>query len=620
MKYSFTTWTSVIHRFLLLWLALISTRLFFWGLNASYFDLEAMDFMYTIPFDLSTIALYCLPIVFIHFFPLNKRYDFIKNRVVSIIFYLILIIFICLNMWDTAYFSFSQRRTSFDVFLFLIQSPDNGLLRYFIIDYFWISLAALALITLFIFLDVYLAKKRKEIDTPLKNQFLHLILASAVFFVIARWSFGPKPLGVLDANKYTLSENVPFILNTAFVTLKTIQSEQFPSTSLIDIKESKAYFNPIKSVVQTKQTNTNKNVVFIILESFGDKMIHQTINGVKLTPFTDSLLDQSCYFKNGIANGKQSIEAMPAIFASIPNLMATPYILSSFCNNKLNALPSILKTKGYSSAFFHGAKNGSMRFDSFSKKLGFDTYFGLNEYPNQSHYDGLWGIPDGYFNPWALSKINQMKQPFLASLFTMSSHHPFDIPKAYGSEISSKLTKEQLSFYYADESLRDFFDKARNMAWYQNTLFVICADHIPQQFNGGVKSIVDYFHIPIAFYTPDHSIIPEINTSYFQHIDIEPYVLNYLGIETNYYAFGNDVLTSEAICYSNGNYYILTNDSEIMFNEAANKIVVKDKSSKQSKIYENKSFTLRNKLLLLRLKSIISRYRNDLMHNKTSVH
>ena len=94
MKNSFSNWTSVIHRFLLLWLVLISTRLIFWGLNASYFDLKAMDFIYTIPFDLSTIALYSLPLVFIHFFPLNKRYDFIKYRVVSIIFYMILIILI----------------------------------------------------------------------------------------------------------------------------------------------------------------------------------------------------------------------------------------------------------------------------------------------------------------------------------------------------------------------------------------------------------------------------------------------------------------------------------------------------------------------------------------------
>ena len=619
MKNSFSNWTSIIHRFLLLWLALISTRLIFWGLNASYFDLEAIDFMYTIPFDLSTIALYCLPLLLIHFFPLNKRYAFIKKRVASIIFYVILISIIFLNMWDSAYFSFSQRRTSFDVFLFLIQSPDNGLFRYFLVDYFWISLAALALITLFIFLDLYLSKKIKEIETPIKFQFLHLIMASAVFFVIGRWSFGPKPLGVLDANKYTHSENVPFILNTAFVTLKTIQSEQFPSSSLIDLKESYAYFNPIKSVQQTKQNSTSKNVVFIILESFGDKMIHQTINGIKLTPFTDSLLNQSCYFKNGIANGKQSIEAIPAIFASIPNLMATPYILSSFCNNKLNGLPSILKTKGYTSAFFHGAKNGSMRFDSFSKKLGFDTYFGMNEYPIRSHYDGLWGIPDGYFNPWALSKINKMKEPFLASIFTISSHHPYKIPIKLENKISKNLTKEQQSFYYADQSLRRFFKQAQKFPWFKNTIFVICADHTPQQLDGKSATNFEKFNIPIAFFTPDKSILPEKNLAYFQQIDILPYLLKQLGITTKYYAFGNDSHQSGGLVYLNGNYLFLENQGELIFNEIEKTATYIDKTKGKRILFENKTLTLRDKQLLLLVKSVIERYRNDLRNNKTSV-
>jgi hypothetical protein len=151
-------------------------------------------------------------------------------------------------MWDVAYFSYSQRLTTFDTFSFLIQSPDKGLIHYFILDYWWISMASILLITAFILLDKRLAKNQKKPILPLKFQLLHLIFGSLLFFSIGRWSFGPKPLGVLDANIYTNAENVPFVLNTAFVTLKTIQSEQLPNKSLISLEESKKYFNPIKEV------------------------------------------------------------------------------------------------------------------------------------------------------------------------------------------------------------------------------------------------------------------------------------------------------------------------------------------------------------------------------------
>ncbi len=617
MNKSINHWTPITIRFLIVWGALICTKLLFLACNFSYLNIRSYDFIYAIPFDLSTIALYSLPFLFFHFLPINKSLQRIKESLVNFLFYLTITTIILLNMWDVAYFSYSQRLTTFDTFSFLIQSPDKGLIDNFLLDYWWISLVSILLITACILLDKRLAKNQKKLIIPLKFQLLHLTYGSLLFFSIGRWSFSPKPLGVLDANKFTSAENVPFILNTAFVTLKTIQSEQLPNKPLISLEESKKYFNPIKYISPSSKKEIKKNVVIIILESFGDKMIHQTINGIRITPFTDSLLSQSCYYENGIANGKQSIEALPAIFASMPHLMNTPYILSSFCNNKLNALPSILKSNGYSTAFFHGAKNGSMRFDSFSKKLGFERYYGKDEYPNKKHDNGFWGISDGYFNPWTVQEISKIKQPFFVSLFTISSHHPYKIPKIYSKKISDNLSKEQLSFLYADESLRDFFNEAQKQSWYKNTLFVICADHIPQQLDKYSETIFDKFHIPIAFFTPDKSIPIEKRSSYFQQIDIEPYILNYLAISTTYYAFGNDTTHPESLLYLNGNYNLLSKDLEIIFNESTNEAIFIDKIINKRIRFKNNSLTLKYRGMLYRLKSMIERYRNDLQRNQT---
>ncbi len=617
MNTSMHHWTPITIRFLMTWGAIISTKLLFLAANFSFLSISAHDFIYAIPFDLSTIALYSLPHLFFYLLPVNKSLQQIKEALASFLFYLTITIIILLNMWDVAYFQFSQRLSTFDTFSFLIQSPDKGLINYFLLDFWWISLTTILIITSFIILDLRLGKKPVKQYVPIKYQLLHFAIGSLLFFSIGRWSFGPKPLGVLDANNYTSAKNVPFLLNTAFVTLKTIQLEKLPDKPLISLEESKKYFNPIKEISSSSKKEIKKNVVIIILESFGDKMIHQTINGIKITPFTDSLLGQSCYYENGISNGKQSIEALPAIFASIPHLMNTPYILSSFCNNKLNALPSILKSHGYSTAFFHGAKNGSMRFDSFSKKLGFDCYYGKDEYPNKSHDNGYWGISDGYFNPWTVQEISKIKQPFFVSLFTISSHHPYQIPKSYSKEISNALSKEQLSFHYADESLRNFFSKAQKEPWYKNTLFVICADHIPQQLDKSSKTIFDKFHIPIAFFTPDKSIPIEKKSSYFQQIDIEPYILNYLTINTKYYAFGNDPANSESLLYLNGSFYLLSKDIEIIFTESTNEAIFIDKITNKRIRSENKSLTLKYRGMLYRLKSMIERYRNDLRRNQT---
>lgn len=618
MHNSFSIWSKIGLRFFLVWCALQVTRILFLIYNASFLNVAAADFIFTLPFDCCTIALYFLPYVFIYFFPVNSRYTPIKEQIGSSLFYLILVFLIIINMWDVAYFPFSQRRTTFDSFLFLIQSPDKGLIKFFILDFWWLSLYTLLLSISLIYVDYRWHKNKKNKDVSIKYQLLHFVLAALVFFTMGRWSFGLKPLGVLDANNYVVSENVPFILNTAFVTLKTIQVEKLPTTKLIDLETSKKYFNPIKKTVAKKTTHSTKNVVFIILESFGDKMLKQTVNGIKLTAFTDSLLNQSYYFENGIANGQQSIESLPAIFASLPNLMRTPYILSSFCNNKLNALPSILKTRGYSTAFFHGAKNGSMRFDSFSKILGFDNYYGLNEYPNKQHYDGIWGIPDGYFNKWAVDKISKMKQPFLVSIFTISSHHPYKIPIKYGKNISKKFTKEQLAFYYADKSLQLFFEKAASEKWYKNSLFVICADHIPQQLHSSPNSVFDKFHVPIAFFTPDKSLRAKKLTSYFQHLDIVPFILNYLGVESTYYAFGNLKSTCEGLVYLNGNYILINKDGEIHFNESKNSSTCNIKNSEKQDITKKNLLTLSRKHNLNRLKSMIARYRIDLQNNKTT--
>ena len=166
--------------------------------------------------------------------------------------------------------------------------------------------------------------------------------------------------------------------------------------------------------LQKTKPFSNDNVVIIILESFAREYIGSLNHGLEggkyegYTPFIDSLIKVSLTFDVSIANGKKSIDAMPSILASVPSL-ETPYTISHYANNQINGLPELLKKKGYYSAFFHGAPNGSMGFDSFSRVAGFDDYFGLDQYPEKNDFDGMWGVWDEPFFKFFAEKLNSFQ-------------------------------------------------------------------------------------------------------------------------------------------------------------------------------------------------------------------
>src|SRR5690606_14279042 len=137
----------------------------------------------------------------------------------------------------------------------------------------------------------------------------------------------------------------------------------------------------------------------------------------------------------------------------------------------------LLGEKGYETAFFHGAPNGSMGFSAYMQLAGIKNYYGKNEYNNDDDFDGIWGIWDEPFMQFMAKKLDTFKQPFFSSFFSLSSHHPFKVPEHY----AGKFPKGQLPLHepigYVDNALRQFFNTASKSEWYKNTLFVIVADH-----------------------------------------------------------------------------------------------------------------------------------------------
>lgn len=516
--------------------------LFFFNFNL-FQGVTSYDFLIGTWFDLITLSLYLLPVVIIYFIPTPLKLKRWKQIANSLLFVFISASVLAFNAWDIAYYSYTFKRISYDYLLFMLNSTEtNSLAGVFLLEFWWLFLLFLLSLTVLIWSERKFKSDSFAVDNWKSWLFYPVVLAG--FVIISRGGFQLKPIGILDATIYTTVEKSPIVLNSAFTMIKTIEFRGVEPKHYFTEAEEKKYFNPIRVSTPQNVLKDSTNVVFLLLESFGSAYVGPG-NPDSYTPFLDSILNQSVYFSNGYANGRTSMDALPTILSSIPAWMDEPFILSSYSSNQFSGLPQILRKKGYETAFFHGATNGSMRFDSYCAATGIDHYFGRKEYKNEKHFDGNWGIWDHHMLNWSIDKMNEFKKPFFSMIFTLSSHHPFSIPSEYKSKI--KMGPEPIcgTLSYVDLALQEFFDKAKKQPWYKNTLFVICADHTGPT-NRPEKATLDMrYRIPIAFFDPSGKLKPQKPTVSLQQIDIYPTILDLLNIQSKYYSIGSSYFSKQ---------------------------------------------------------------------------
>jgi phosphoglycerol transferase MdoB-like AlkP superfamily enzyme len=523
---------------------------------------------------------------------------------------------------DFEYFKYTNKRSTADLFAILGAGNDFAQLATTFLKDFWFLILLLGGLMVLIF---WLYRKIKPLNPPTetwKHSAVEALYILPLFVLMARGGIQLKPIGIIEAAQYTAPENTALVLNTPFTMLKSFGQERLEEKHFFSKKSEQHYFNPVKKSVPQNILPDKTNVVILILESFGNEWAGPSKERESYTPYFDSVLQQSLTFEYGIANGKKSIEAVPAIIASIPSLMDNPYISSPYSNNTIRSLATILEEKGYSTAFYHGATNGSMRFNSFASQAGFEQYFGRTEYHNDKHFDRTWGILDEYFNPWTARQLSKLKQPFFGTLFTLSSHHPYYIPPHFRKKAKKGPHPICASLNYGDYALKRFFQEAKKQPWYKNTLFVLVADHTPATSDPKYSSREMMYRIPIAFFDPSGRLRAERKNRIFQQLDIMPTVLDLLNIQTNYYSFGNSLYsraTPEGITYIEGTYQYYFNSTIFQLsNEKARNLIeseaklhsvpMKPQSKKQWRMYA-----------LNRLKAMIQRYNRDLIGNKTVV-
>ncbi len=528
-------------------------------------------------FDISAVVYINMLFILLHIVPFNFRYDERYQSTVKYVFFITNGIALSINAADYVYYRFVFKRATSDVFkTFEHESNLVKLFFKFQMDYWQVVLFTLFLIFLMVLLYNQVRVKKPEPANRLMYHLANVIavpLIAVAVVIGARGGYkhSTRPITISNATRYVSTpRDVALVLNTPFSLIRTFDKKALVRYDFYNKEELISLYNP-HYVPEGKAEFRSDNVVIIILESFSREYIGSLNRDLQdgtytgYTPFIDSLLDVSLTFDVTVANGKKSIEAMPSIFASIPSL-ETPYTISHYANNTIEGMPKLLGKKGYYSAFFHGAPNGSMGFDSFARLVGFDDYFGLNEYPDANDFDGIWGVWDEPFFQFFADKLNSFSQPFLASVFSVSSHHPFKVPEKYKNTFKKGPAPILEVVGYTDHALREFFRKICNEPWFGNTLFVFTADHTNESIHREFQNNFGSYSVPIIFYKPG-SDLAGIKNRIAQQIDIMPTILNYLNYDGEYIAFGNDLFcdSTRSFAYNtSGSTYNLYMDDHLL--------------------------------------------------------
>jgi len=503
-------------------------------------------------FDISAVVYINLLFILLSIIPLDIRYKDVYQTILKYVYFITNGIAIAMNGMDFVYYRFVDKRATADVFKTFANDTNNTKVFFrFLVDY-WPA----TLFTFFVwFLMVYFYNKVR-VEKPGKVNKLSyysvnilmmpLVIALVIGAARGGYKHSTRPITISNAARYADSpRDVAIVLNTPFSILRTFGKKPLERFNFFDNEKLTKLYNPLYTP-STSKPFRNENIVIIILESFAREYIGSLNPGLEggtykgYTPFMDSLISVSLTFDVSIANGKKSIDAMPSILASVPSL-ETPYTISHYANNQINGLPELLKRKGYYSAYFHGAPNGSMGFDSFAKMAGFDDYIGLDQYPDKADFDGIWGVWDEPFFKFFGERLNSFRQPFLASIFSVSSHHPFKVPEKYIGKFKKGPAPILEVVGYTDFALHELFDKISKSQWFNNTLFVITADHTNESVHKEFQNNFGAYCVPIIFYKPG-SDLKGIKPRIAQQIDIMPTILNYLNYDEPYIAFGNNLL------------------------------------------------------------------------------
>lgn len=630
---SFSDFFSRMSSFFLILIVLLPIHLllrivyFFW--NNSLFQKQkiADDFWYIFKYgiqaDLISIMVLNLPLFFLLL--ICSNHDERKNQVVrkTLLGFAIVVngLGLLVNLFDTGYFLFSHQRSTVSLLFVVIDSMSSltsivagywPLFLWFI--FFMIGISYVLQMFFSSLFKVYLRRHDKNWN----RIFGVVIIGGVIFSVSISRSFSPStPLLKVHPENLPLAQNTVHTLLFSMIRgQNTLTGKNYFSETTVDI------IKPVCTRLNSSDSFIYRNVVFFILESFSKDFFDADNPRRANTPFFDSLISKSVYYQNTFSNSFGSSHGIVSILAGLPPFIDEPFYYSTYANTKMEGVGTIFKKQGYSTSFFMGAGEDHFGFGRFCKMVGIDNYYGQKEFNNDAEYDGNWGIYDEPFLQYGITELDKLNKPFFSVFFTISSHPPFTIPARYRSRFDYPgQSSPQKSIGYVDLAFRHFFENARNKEWFNNTLFIFCADHWLAPDDKTPWSYVKSSAIPLFIFDPLNPL-GRVETTVAGQVDVVPTVLNKLNYSGIYTGFGRSLMDSvgvERYVVNRMNYIHQLIDSEFVlgYNEPAEKVEYfynyKNDPSLRTNLVNDPTYVQQRQKLDTILRANIQQYNNSLI-------
>ena len=333
------------------------------------------------------------------------------------------------------------------------------------------------------------------------------------------------------------------------------------------------------------------NIIIIILESFTAKWVGCLGGAPGVTPNLDKIAEDGLLFTNIYAAGDRSEKGQVAVLSGYPNQAITSIIKTPTKTRALPSINQVLEKEGYQSSYMYGGELEFANIKSYLINIGIDELTGKYSFP-VSERTTSWGVHDQYVVNRFYDEIQDKKEPFFATLFTLSSHEPYDVPLKHFKE-KDETTLFKNSIYYTDSIIGHFINRLKKDPLWKNTLIVFVADHGHPLPGHDAVDVPSKFHIPLIFSGGALTMKGKINTIGSQ-TDIATTLLDQLHLPTNDFKWGKDLLDSSARQFAfysfNNGFGLVTPSGTETIDNVSKKTIYKDAGFDTTEIKFGKAY------------------------------
>jgi phosphoglycerol transferase MdoB-like AlkP superfamily enzyme len=450
----------------------------------------------------------------------------------------------------------------------------------------WLEIVLMLFITVIVLLGViiYNRKLKPQLLKIEKGRItvpLFLLLLTGSMILPIRGSLGIAPMNTgmvyFSENKFANHAAVNVVWNVMDAVLyrknheKTYSFMNDEEAEKIVHKLNRGGSNSIHLISSDKP-----NVVIILLESFSSKVIPDLGGQWNAAPNLNKLMNEGILFKNFYANASRSDKGILSVFSGYPGQPTTSIIKTP---TKTESLPSVYQSfmkNGYETYFYYGGDIDFANMRSYFLNTGVHHLITVDNFDKELN-NSKWGVHDEYLFNYLYQDLQKDNQPFLKTMFTLSSHDPYEVPMHSvfdGTDLDSKYLN---SVAYTDSCLGDFFRKVKTSEIWNNTLFILVADHGSARPGNSQNHELDKFEIPMLWLggvlTDSVQVVERIGSQ----IDIPATVLSQLGFNYDDYTFSKNLLSDEsnefAFYVFNDGFSFITDSSKVIYDNVGNSIL-----------------------------------------------